>query len=838
MPGARALESPLEHAADQPAGNESDPEQPASPTRRRLAPGGWLLRLSSALLGAGLQLMLLGLLGAAAFVHFTLPELPDVEQLRDVQLQEPLRVYSADGALIGEFGVQRRRPVRYRDVPALVVQAVLATEDSRFFQHRGVDLVGLARASLSYALTGEKAQGGSTISMQLTRNFFLSPEKTFARKLAEVLLTLRVERTLTKQQILELYLNKIFFGHRAYGISAAAALYYDKSLDALTLPEVAMLAGIPQAPSSNNPVTDPARALERRNHVLGRMHALGYIDTPRYEQAIRTPDRARLHRRLPDLEAGHVAEMARQEIIEHYGEAALGHGYRVFTTIDTRLQRAAQGAVREALHDYDRRHGYRGAEARIELAGRTESALDALLAAHPPLGGLRAALVTAVSARAAELYLGRGERARLDLGAVAWARPLIDENRRGRRPRRVSDVLTVGDLVRLSRGEDGDWRLDQLPAVAGALVSIDPRDGAVLALVGGYDFAASKFNRALDMRRQPGSSFKPFIYAAALAEGWTPASLVRDAPVELPRGSRWNPQNADRRALGPIRLRPALARSRNLATINLLQSVGLEDAKRYLERFGFALIDNPVGLSLALGTVELSPVSLAEGYAVFANGGYHVRPHFISRIEDGEGREVFVAAPPRACDDCWYRRGGGETRTRALAATGGAAERVIDPRIAYQMTSMLRDVIEVGTGRRARALGRADVVGKTGTTNDLRDSWFAGYQADFVTIAWMGFDDFSELGRGEYGGVAALGMWVEFMRQALAERPVATLKPPPGMVRVRIDPARGIESRGPGSIAELVREEYRLMLLGPDPIRAAPAPVVEDSSPRVLDELF
>ncbi|NKN32465.1 penicillin-binding protein 1A [Marichromatium bheemlicum] len=822
----------MEHAADQ----QPAPEQPPSSAPRRLAPGRWLLRLSSALLGAGLQLMLLGLLGAAAFVHFTLPELPDVEQLRDVQLQEPLRVYSADGALIGEFGVQRRRPVRYRDVPALVVQAVLATEDSRFFEHRGIDLMGLARASLSYALTGEKTQGGSTISMQLTRNFFLTREKTFARKLAEVLLTLHVERTLTKQQILELYLNKIFFGHRAYGISAAAALYYDKPLEALTLPEVAMLAGIPQAPSSNNPVTDPARALERRNHVLGRMHALGYIDTPRYEQAIRTPDRARLHRRLPDLEAGHVAEMARQEIIEHYGEAALGHGYRVITTLDTRLQRAAQGAVREALHDYDRRHGYRGAEARIALAGRTEAALDALLAAHPPLGGLRAALVTAVSAGAAELYLGRGERARLDLGAVAWARPLIDENRRGRRPRRVSDVLTVGDLVRLSRAEDGNWRLDQLPAVAGALVSIDPRDGAVRALIGGYDFAASKFNRALDMRRQPGSSFKPFIYAAALAEGWTPASLVRDGPVELPRGSRWNPQNADRRALGPIRLRPALARSRNLATINLLQSVGVEDAKRYLERFGFALVDNPVGLSLALGTVELSPVSLAEGYAVFANGGYHVHPHFIRRIEDGEGHVIFEAMPPRACDDCWYRR---EAQASRPAAPSVAAEQVIDPRIAYQLTSMLRDVIEVGTGRRARVLGRADVVGKTGTTNDLRDSWFAGYQADFVTIAWMGFDDFSELGRGEYGGVAALGMWVEFMRQALAERPELRLAPPRGMVRVRIDPARGVELRGPGGITEWVREEYRLMLLGPDPIRATPAPVVEDSAtPRVLDALF
>ena len=820
---------------------------------RRAAPGSrsasrWFFQLVGSGLGAPLQVLTLGLVGAGVFVGVTLPELPDVQTLRDVQLQEPLRVYSADGRLIGEFGIERRRPVSIRQIPPLVIESFLATEDSRFFEHRGIDTQGLGRALLSYLSTGEKAQGGSTISMQLTRNFFLSPEKTFQRKLAEVLLTLHVEQTLTKEEILELYLNQIFFGHRAYGVSAAAAFYYDKPLDRLTIAEAAMLAGIPKAPSTNNPITNPERALERRNYILGRMLELGYIDAGQHAAAIATPDTAQAHRPGPDLEAGYIAEMARAEVVRFYGEDAINRGYRVTTTLEPRLQVAAQEAVRTALRQYDRRHGYRGPEATLDIAGLSEAELDAYLDEVTRVPGLVSGLVTRVSSSGAEIYIGRGEHVELTRQALSWARTQRNLARwRGER-RRGPNAVAVGDLVRLRRSSKGDWVLTPIPAVSGALVSLDPHDGAVRALVGGYAFSDSKFNRAVDMRRQPGSSFKPFVYAAALDKGWTPASLLRDQAVKLTGNQRWNPKNADHKELGPISMRKSLALSRNLASINLLQSVGLEEAQNYIRRFGFDTQALPLGLSMVLGTGELSPVKLAEGYAVFANGGYHVTPYFIQRIEDGDGQVVFEARPARACPDCWYKTGDTSAATRGLAAQGqGLAERVIDPRTAYQMTSLLREVIERGTGTRAKKLDRPDVVGKTGTTNDIRDSWFAGYQAEFVTIAWMGFDDFGKLGRGEEGGKAALGLWVDFMEQALKDRPVATLEPPPGLVEVRVDPARGVETKAKSGVVELVQEEYRDALLGPEPVRvASPAgdgarrssDSGQRSAPRVMDDLF
>ncbi|MTW20733.1 penicillin-binding protein 1A [Allochromatium palmeri] len=803
----------------------------------------WFLHFVGSGLGAPLQVLTLGLAGAAIFVGVTLPDLPDVETLRDVQFQQPLRVYSADGLLIGEFGIERRRPVSIRQIPPLVIQAFLATEDSRFFEHRGIDTQGLGRALLSYATTGEKSQGGSTISMQLTRNFFLSPEKTFQRKLAEVLLTLHVEQALTKEEILELYLNQIFFGHRAYGISAAAALYYDKPLDQLTVAEAAMLAGIPKAPSANNPITNPARALERRDYILGRMLELGYIDAGQHATAIATPDMARAHWRLPDLEAGYVAEMARAEIVRFYGEEAISRGYRVTTTLEPRLQIAAQEAVRTALRQYDRRHGYRGPEATLDIAGLTESELDDALDEVVRVPGLVAGLVTRVSSSGAEIYLGHGERVELPRTALSWARTQRNLARwRGER-RRGPNAVAVGDLVRLRRSSKGDWVLTPIPAVSGALVALDPLDGGVRALVGGYAFSDSKFNRAVDMRRQPGSSFKPFVYAAALDKGWTPASLLRDEAVKLKGSERWNPKNADHRELGPISLRRSLALSRNLASINLLQSVGLEEAQNYIRRFGFDTPALPLGLSMVLGTGELSPVKLAEGYAVFANGGYHVTPYFIQRIEDGDGQVVFEAKPARACTDCWYKTGESSATTRALASQG-LAEPAIDPRTAYQMTSLLREVVERGTGTRAKKLNRPDIVGKTGTTNDIRDSWFAGYQAEFVTIAWMGFDDFGKLGRGEEGGRAAIGMWIDFMEEALKGRPVATLEPPSGLVEVRVDPARGVETKAKSGVVEFVQEEYRDALLGPEPVKVAGpstrkrGPSSQRSGPRVTDDLF
>lgn len=811
----------------------------AESSRRDRSAFIWLGRFLAPL-GAPLQLLALGLLGAGVFVSVHLPELPSVDAVREVKFEEPLRVYSRDGALMAEFGVERRHPVPYQDMPPLVVNAFLATEDSRFFEHGGVDAVGMLRALLSFASTGTKTQGGSTITMQVTRNFLLSSEKTFRRKLAEVLLTLQVERTLSKDQILDLYLNQIFFGHRAYGVSAAASLYYDKELDELTPAEAAMLAGIPKAPSANNPVSNPERALERRNYILGRMLELGYIGRDEHEIAILTPDLAGLHRRQPELDAGYVAEMARQAVANHYGEAALSQGYRVTTTIESRLQSAAQEALRQALRAYDRRHGYRGPEAKVDLTGASEADMDAYLATVPAVPGLPPGLVTQSSSGEAEVYLGQGRRTRIGLKQVVWAQEFRNANWRGPRPRHVSDVLAVGHLIRLQQGGEGQWGLGQNPRVSGALVSIAPQDGAVRALVGGYSFNESKFNRAVDMRRQPGSSFKPFIYAAALSEGWTPASLIKDESVRVPGEQDWNPRNYDRRELGPIRMRKALALSRNLATINLLQSVGLEDAQHFIRAFGFELEAMPLGLSMALGTGELSPMKLAEGYAVFANGGFHVMPYFIERIESGEGQVIFEANPPRSCADCWYRYGDAPARVQGTQSAQPAPQ-VIDPRIAYQITSLLREVIETGTGTGAKKLNREDIVGKTGTTNDVRDSWFAGYQADFVTVAWMGFDDFEKLGRGEEGGRAALGLWVDFMSTALDGHPVASLDPPAGMVQVRVDPIRGTEVKR-GGIVEMVSEEFRTALLGPEPIQAASAKrrdtSVRRSAPRVMDDLF
>lgn len=803
---------------------------------------GWFIGFLT-VLGAPLQLLALGLLGAGVFVTIHAPELPSVESLRQVQFEEPLRVFSSDGGLIAEFGIERRRPVAYEDIPPLVINAFLATEDARFFEHGGVDAIGIGRALLSFVSTGAKTQGGSTITMQVTRNFLLSSEKTFQRKLAEVLLTLQVERTLTKDQILDLYLNQIFFGHRAYGISAAAALYYDKDLVQLTPAEAAMLAGIPKAPSSNNPVTNPERALERRNYILTRMLELGQIDRDEYEIAVLTPDMARLHRRQPDLDAGYIGEMARQAIVQHYGEAALSQGFRVTTTIDSRLQIAAQESLRRALRDYDRRHGYRGAEAKIDLDGATNADMDAYLETVTTLPELTPGLVTRASSGEAEIYLAGGRRVELGLKQVAWAQEFRNANWRGPRPRRVSDVVVVGDLVRLQQGSEGRWELAQNPRVSGALVSIAPQDGAVRALVGGYSFNESKFNRAVDMRRQPGSSFKPFVFAAALHEGWTPASLIKDEAVKLTGTQDWNPRNSDRKEMGPIRMRRALALSRNLAAINLLQSVGLEDAQAYIRAFGFDLDAMPLGLSMALGTGEMSPMKLAEGYAVFANGGFHVTPYFIQRIESGDGQVVFESNAPRSCADCWYRFGEEAARVQGTQASA-SAPRVIDPRIAYQITSLLREVVEAGTGTRAKELNREDIVGKTGTTNDVRDSWFAGYQADFVTIAWMGFDDFEKLGRGEEGGRAALGMWVDFMGTALDGHPVAQLEPPPGMVQVRVDPNTGNETKAKSGILEMVNEEFSKALLGPEPVRiAGPTKKKADTSvrrsaPRVMDDLF
>ena len=809
--------------------------------RRPRSAIGWFNHFLASGLAVPFQFALLGLVGAGVFVSVTLPDLPDVEKgLADVELEQPLTVTTADGRLMAQFGVERRMPVAYDDIPPLLVNAFLATEDSRFFEHGGIDAVGMGRALLSLASTGIKAQGGSTITMQLTRNRFLSPEKTFQRKLAEVLLTLHVEKTLTKQEILELYLNEIFFGHRSYGVAAAAATYYDKPLDRLNVAEMAMLAGLPKAPSTNNPVTNPERALERRNYILGRMLELGYIEPSQHEMAVLMPDMARLHGGEIELEAGYVAEMARQEIIEHYGEEALTRGLSVVTTLDSRLQEAGQNALRKTLRQYDRRHGYRGPEAQVDLTGASEADMDAYLETVRYAPDLVAGLVTSLEDGRARVYLGGGRETTLGLSQVRWARAFRNANWRGPAPRRVADVVSVGDLIRLRRDGDGEWELSAIPGVTGALVALDPRDGAIRTLVGGYGFTVSEYNRAYMMKRQPGSSFKPFVYAAALNEGWTPVSYLKDQSVKLKIGPNeyWEPKNADHRELGAVRMRKSLALSRNLATINLMESVGIDKTREYIRRFGFPDEAMPAVLSMALGTGETSLVKMAEGYAVFANGGYHVLPYFIERIDDADGQPIYVAEPPRACSDCWYRTGKGKPARTEATAGDARATQAIDPRIAYQVTSMMEDVVRRGTGTRAKRLGRSDIVGKTGTTNDVRDSWFAGFQANLVTVAWMGFDGFHKLGRGEEGGRAALSMWTEFMETALDDKPVAKLDPPEGMVAVSGEYGR-----------EYVMEEYRNALQGPAPVavasskgttknRGKAASKPKRTAPKVIDDLF
>lgn len=810
--------------------------EPRSRRRGPRTPIGWFTQLLASGLAIPLQLLTLGLIAGTIFVSATLPELPDVEQsLRQVEFEQPLKIYSADGALMAEFGIERRKPVTYDQIPPLLIQAFLATEDSRFFEHAGVDAVGIVRALVSYASTGIKAQGGSTITMQLTRNFFLTPDKTFKRKLAEVLLALRVDKTLTKEEILELYLNQIFFGHRSYGVAAAAATYYDKELSKLTVAEMAMLAGLPKAPSSNNPVTNPERALERRNYILGRMLDLGYIDTAQHEMAVLMPDNAQLHGRETELDAGYVAEMARREIVKHFGEDAAKQGLRVTTTIESWMQKAAQDALRKNLRQYDRRHGYRGPEAQVDLTGASEADMDVYLDGIVQAPDLVAGLVTAIADGEAQVYLGGGRATSLDLSQVRWAREFRNANWRGPAPRRVSDVVAVGDLIRLREDSKGRWELSAIPKVGGALVALSPRDGAVRALVGGYSFNVSEYNRVVDMRRQPGSSFKPFIYATALDRGWTPLSNLRDESVSfnMSGGERWVPKNADHKEMGAIPMRKALMLSRNLASINLLNSVGLDVAQKYIRRFGFDSDAMPLGLSMALGTGETSPVKMAEAYAVFANGGYHVLPYFISRIDKADGEPLYVANPPSACPDCWFRTGEEPPAVTAGIDAESRAVQVIDPRVAYQINSILGDVIKRGTGTRAKRLGRSDIVGKTGTTNDVRDSWFCGYQANLVTVAWMGFDGFHKLGRGEEGGRAALSMWTKFMEVALKDQPIATLDPPEGMVEVRS-----------GGVTEMVMEEYQKDLQGPDPVRVASrksrstGKAKKKAAPKVVDDLF
>src|SRR5690625_2093436 len=758
-------------------------------------------------------LVVLGILAAgaagAAIYLILVPQLPEVDTLRDTHLQEPLRIYTSDGELIAEFGEQRRIPLRYEEFPSRLIEAVIAAEDDRFFTHPGVDYQGLMRAVWYVVRTGEMGPGGSTITMQVARNFFLTREKTILRKLNEILLALKIERELSKAEILELYLNKIFLGHRSYGVGAAAQVYYGRSIDELTLAEYATLAGLPQAPSAANPISNPVAALQRRSYVLRRMLSQGFIAQDDFRAAMAEPITARRYGVEATVRAPYVAEMARAEMVARYGaEAAYTGGYRVYTTIDGKMQEAANDAVYRGLLSYDERHGYRGPLAKLDeetMADR--EAWRAAVAEYRSVGGLMPALVMSVDEDGADIYLPSVDQVqRLPWTGMAWARPMLSRDAQGAYPETAAEVVAVGDIIRVRPTEEGT-RLAQSPEPEAALVAISPRDGRLLALTGGFDFRRSSFNRVIQAERQSGSAFKPFIYSAALDRAYTPATIVNDAPVvfrdEALEGT-WRPENYSRRFYGPTRLRDALTYSRNLASIRVLQDIGVNHTIDFLENFAFESSRLPRNLSLALGSSSTTPLELTVGYAVFANGGFLVEPWLIDRVYDSNGNLVERAAPLLACEQCPELEITPDDENVDAAADEPLlaahasdtplfkpAPRTLSSINAYLMNSMLRDVVLRGTGRRLLELNRSDLAGKTGTTNEQRDGWFSGYNGDVAATVWVGFDQLDPLGVGETGAANALPIWLDFMRVALAGRPESTLPQPEGVVTVRIDAETG-----------------------------------------------
>ena len=790
------------------------------------------------------------LLSVAGAALYFAPGLPDVRQLQDFELHTPLRVFTRDGKLIGEFGEERRMAVSFDEIPEDFIQALLAAEDAAFFEHRGVDPRGLARAAVELVSSGGDIQsGGSTITMQVARNYLLTLDRTFTRKIREILLALQMERILTKEEILELYVNKIFLGNRAYGIAAAAVVYYNKPLEELTLAEKAMIAGLPKAPSSFNPLANPERSLIRRNWILYRMRQLGNIDQATYEAAVQEPVTARRHVAQIEVDADYVAEMARQYAVERFGEEAYTGGYRIHTTLDSQLQPYARQALARGLIDYDTRHGWRGpeereipsslaeAQARTERRGLEEELAESpeimqtarqaaersqtrvegiegdvsnwlrVLERTPGFGPLQPAIVVASEGREMRVLTRGGELVTLNWDGLSWARAYRSPRARGPEPSSASEIASRGDLVRILQRDNGSWRLSQRPDAEGSIVVMEPDTGAILALQGGFSFNASKFNRAVQAQRQSGSIFKPFVFLAALDTGlMTASTVVNDAPVVMHDGSSlWRPVNSSGDFLGPTRLREALARSRNLVTIRILQTLGLDSTIEYLEGFGFSRSRLPHGLSLALGSADLTPLEMTNAYAVLANGGHRVSPWFIERVTRGSDDNVLDEARPAiACRSC----DAGQTEVVIDGRTYDVAPRVADPTAVYILRDMLRDVIESGTGRAALSLNRNDVVGKTGTTNNQRDGWFAGYNDDLVVTVWIGKDNNESI--AEYGGNAALPIWIDFMGNALNGRPEARPEPPAGLITARVDAQTGrrLADGQPGGITEIFHPDY------------------------------
>jgi penicillin-binding protein 1A len=715
-------------------------------------------------------LAVIGIALAGIILVLAYPNLPSLEALTDYRPKIPLRVMSADGFLIGEFGEERRAVVRINDVPPVMKQAILAAEDERFYQHGGVDTLGILRATLVNLVSGSKRQGSSTITMQVARNFFLTAEKTWARKLYEIMLAFKIEHNLSKDQILELYINQIYLGQRAYGFASAAQIYFGKALKDLNPAEAAMLAGLPKAPSAYNPVVNPKRAKLRQHYVLRRMNELSFLNDKQYEAAVNQPLVVKHDANEFGVHADYVAEMARQMVAERFPDDVYTRGYRVITTILKADQEAAYAAMRKGVLDYDRRHGYRGAEGYVDMkdVSDKDDDLDDLLQDHPDADDLHTAVVLSADASGVRAYHRGGEVVTIAGDGLKFAAKMLDAqappNKRIRR----------GALIRIQKDEKIGWQILQLPEVESGFVSTDPKDGAIHALVGGFDFNRNKYNHVTQAWRQPGSSFKPFIYSAALEKGFTPATIIQDAPLTVSAAQTgstpWEPKNYDGKYEGPMRMRTALAKSKNLVSVRILQSIGPHYAQDYATRFGFDADKHPPYLTMALGAGSVTPWQMVSAYAVFANGGYRIQPYVVREIRDDKGQVLAQAQPAKAGDETL---------------------RAIDARNAYLMDSMLRDVTIYGTAAKASVqLKRHDLAGKTGTTNDYVDAWFCGYQQNVVGVAWIGFDQPKRLGNGETGGTAALPIWINYMQTALRDLPESVMTAPEGLTSVEVVNAR------------------------------------------------
>lgn len=776
-----------------------------------------------------LGLVFTALLGLAAALIY--PELPSLEALTDYRPKVPMRVYSDDGNIIGEFGEERRALVKIASVPKTLKHAILAAEDERFYQHGGIDTLGILRAAVANLSAGGFKEGASTITMQVARNFFLSSEKTATRKLSEALLAIKIEHSLSKDEILELYINQIYLGQRSYGFAAAAQVYYGKPLQSLSVAEVAMLAGLPKAPSRYNPFANLKRAEARQHYVLRRMRELNYIDDKSYESALKEPTHLRLSRQVRELSADYVAEIARQAMFERYGDDIYSSGLKVYTTIRKSNQEAANNAVLQGILAYDSRHGYRGPEKIVHPAKNTspegDSWMDAALDEMEEFNGMIPAIVTEATPKIVKVHSNNGQSIEISGDGLALVKKTLNEKTPEKR------LLKTGAVVRIMRKGDA-WQIVQLPQVESALIALDPDNGAISALVGGFDFNHNKFNHVTQAWRQPGSSFKPFIYSASLEKGFTPASVIEDEPIylsaeETGSGSAWEPHNFDNKYEGPMRMRTALTKSKNMVSIRILRAIGVNYAQDYITRFGFSPKDHPAYLAMALGAGSVTPWQMAGAYSVFANGGYRVRPYLISKVVDSSGKVIIETKPD---------------------LVGKNAPRVIDARNAFLMTSMMQDVARIGTAAKAREIGRSDLAGKTGTTNNQIDAWFAGFNPKQVAIAWIGFDQPHSLGNKETGGQAALPIWISYMTSALKGMPDVPYEVPDGISSIKIDPLTGTRAgEDEGGLYEYFYQEFPPPELEPtvvpDPEHPAdrpagppPNPAAKMMNPLQSDQLY